>query len=76
MYDWAKAIIVDSQTDQYFDKTYFLNLLDEHRAGGCDNSRQLWTILNFMMWHKLYVEADTLMDSLTANTVAERVEIG
>lgn len=76
MYDWAKNIIVTSQTDQYFDKTYFLKLLDDHRAGIRDNSRQLWTVLTFMMWHKLYVEADMLMDSVTANHLAEQVEIG
>ena len=76
MYDWAKNIIVTSQTDQYFDKTYFLKLLDDHREGIRDNSRQLWTVLTFMMWHKLYVEADMLMDSVTANHLAEQVEIG
>ncbi len=76
MYDWAKNIIVTSQTDQYFDKTYFLKLLNDHRAGVRDNSRQLWTVLTFMMWHKLYVEADMLMDSVTANHLAEQVEIG
>lgn len=75
MYDWAKQIIQDSQTEQYFDKTYFLNLLDEHRAGTRDNSRKLWTVLTFMMWHKIYVEAETLMDSRTANQVAAEVEI-
>lgn len=75
MYDWAKQIIQDSQTEQYFDKTYFVNLLDEHRAGTRDNSRKLWTVLTFMMWHKIYVEAETLMDSRTANQVAAEVEI-
>ncbi len=56
MYDWARTIIQDSQTDQYFDKNYFLTLLDDHRDGVADNSRKLWTILTFMMWHKIYVE--------------------
>jgi asparagine synthase (glutamine-hydrolysing) len=74
MYDWAKQIITDSQTDQYFNKDYFLKLLDDHRAGVRDNSRKLWTVLTFMMWHKLYVESDHLMDSPEANAVAEKVE--
>ncbi|KRN82729.1 asparagine synthase (glutamine-hydrolysing) [Pediococcus ethanolidurans] len=56
MYDWARTIIQESQTEQYFDKNYFLKLLDDHRDGVADNSRKLWTILTFMMWHKIYVE--------------------
>ncbi len=74
MYDWAKQIINDSQTDQYFNKDYFLKLLDDHKAGVRDNSRKLWTVLTFMMWHRLYVESDHLMDSPEANAVAEKVE--
>ena len=74
MYDWAKQIINESQTDVYFDKQYFLKLLEDHRAGVHDNSRKLWTVLTFMMWHKIYVENDVLMDSLTAKAVSERAE--
>ncbi|KLD58497.1 hypothetical protein WP50_25730 [Lactiplantibacillus plantarum] len=69
MYDWAKQIINDSQTDQYFNKDYFLKLLDDHKAGVRDNSRKLWTVLTFMMWHRLYVESDHLMDSPDAHVV-------
>lgn len=74
MYDWAKQIINDSQTDEYFNKDYFLKLLDDHKAGVRDNSRKLWTVLTFMMWHRIYVEADHLMDSPEANQHAEKVE--
>ena len=74
MYGWAEKIINDSQTDQYFNKDYFLKLLSDHRDGVRDNSRKLWTVLTFMMWHKIYVEADNLMDSPTANALANQVE--
>jgi len=74
MYDWAKQIINESQTDEYFDKSYFLKLLDDHKAGVRDNSRKLWTVLTFMMWHKIYVESDQLMDSPTANAHASEIE--
>ncbi|MFC6180621.1 asparagine synthase (glutamine-hydrolyzing) [Lactiplantibacillus daowaiensis] len=74
MYGWAEQIINDSQTDQYFNKAYFLKLLSDHREGVRDNSRKLWTVLTFMMWHKIYVEADELMDSPTANAHASQVE--
>ncbi|MBU5309356.1 asparagine synthase (glutamine-hydrolyzing) [Ligilactobacillus saerimneri] len=66
MYDWARQIINDSQTDYLFNKQYFLQLLEDHRQDKRDNSRKLWTVLTFMMWHKLYVEAPHLMTSKEA----------
>lgn len=74
MYDWAKQIIDESQTDEYFDKSYFLKLLADHRAGVHDNSRKLWTVLTFMMWYRLYVEADYLLDSREAGAIARQFE--
>lgn len=60
MYDWARDIINQSPTDKYFDKQYFLKLLEDHRKGVRDNSRKLWTILTFMTWYQQYVvDADT-----------------
>lgn len=66
MYEWTKNIIKESQTEQYFNKEYFLKLLEEHREQKRDNSRKLWTILTFMMWHKIYVESPELIDSQKA----------
>ena len=31
-------------------------MLNEHRDGVVDNSRRLWTILIFMVWHAIFVE--------------------
>lgn len=60
MYDWACDIINESPTDKYFDKQYFLKLLEDHRKGVRDNSRKLWTILTFMTWYQQYIiDADT-----------------
>ncbi|MDN2453425.1 asparagine synthase (glutamine-hydrolyzing) [Lactobacillus sp. UCMA15818] len=56
MYEWARDIIKKSQTDKYFDKNYFLNLLEEHRRKRKDNSRKIWTILTFMVWYQVYGE--------------------
>jgi asparagine synthase (glutamine-hydrolysing) len=56
MYDWAKKIIQDSQTDQYVNKQAVLNLLDAHKEGKGDCSRKIWTVLIFMLWHQIYVE--------------------
>jgi asparagine synthase (glutamine-hydrolysing) len=56
MYDWARAIISDSQADELIDKSVALKLLDAHRDGPHDYSRKIWTILVFLIWHGIFVE--------------------
>jgi asparagine synthase (glutamine-hydrolysing) len=56
MYDWAKQLILSSDTDKYLHKDYVLNLLDAHKAGRGDYSRKIWTVLMFMLWHQVNIE--------------------
>ncbi|MFT3661942.1 MAG: asparagine synthase (glutamine-hydrolyzing) [Gordonia sp. (in: high G+C Gram-positive bacteria)] len=56
MYDWARQLITDSDTDGIFDKAFVLQMLDEHRAGTVDNSRRIWTVLCFMIWYGIFVD--------------------
>ena len=56
MYEWARAIITESQADALIDRTAALRLLDAHRAGKGDYSRKIWTLLVFMIWHGIFVE--------------------
>ena len=57
LYDWAKMLIQNSSAaEQYFHQSYLLKLLEDHRAGVSDNSRKLWTVFVFLIWHSLYVE--------------------
>jgi asparagine synthase (glutamine-hydrolysing) len=56
MYEWARAIITESQADALIDRTAALRLLDAHREGEADYSRKIWTLLVFMIWHGIFVE--------------------
>lgn len=56
MNDWAKNIIRESNTEHLINKQYVLRLLDDHCQGKADNSRKIWTVLMFMVWHQVYVE--------------------
>ncbi|GDY32066.1 asparagine synthase (glutamine-hydrolyzing) [Gandjariella thermophila] len=56
MYDWARGVIADSRTDHLLDRTAVRALLDEHREGQFDRSRQIWALLVFMIWHGIFVE--------------------
>jgi asparagine synthase (glutamine-hydrolysing) len=56
MYDWARAIITESQADALIDRDAALRLLDAHRTAKVDYSRKIWTVLVFMIWHGIFVE--------------------
>lgn len=56
MNEWAKNIIRESNTDHLINKSYVLQLLEDHCQGKADNSRKIWTVLMFMVWHQVYVE--------------------
>ncbi|MDA7027316.1 asparagine synthase (glutamine-hydrolyzing) [Bacillus sp. CLL-7-23] len=56
MHDWAVNIIKESETDAYIHKEYVLQLLEDHCANKADNSRKIWTVLIFMIWHSIFVE--------------------
>ncbi len=38
------------------DLAYVRKLLDAHRKGEADNSRKVWTVLVFCVWHAIFVE--------------------
>jgi len=56
MNEWAKNIIRESDTEYLINKSYVLQLLEDHCQGKADNSRKIWTVLMFMVWHQIYVE--------------------
>lgn len=56
LYDWAIALIDESETDEYLNKSSIRHLLDEHSRNKADHSRKIWTALTFMVWHQVYIE--------------------
>ena len=51
-----RKTILEAEVDQYINKDYVLSLLDEHLADKKDNSRKVWTVFIFCLWHQLTVE--------------------
>lgn len=43
---------------KYFDTEALKKLMEDHRDGKADNSRKIWTIYVFLIWHEIYIEAD------------------
>lgn len=59
LYDWAKNIISSPYADEYINKEEALKLLEAHRLGKGDYYKQLWLIITFITWYRIYVaEAD------------------
>jgi asparagine synthase (glutamine-hydrolysing) len=56
LYDWAKNLISESNTEEWINKSYVYKLLDDHLHDKRDNSRKIWTVLMFMLWHRIYIE--------------------
>jgi asparagine synthase (glutamine-hydrolysing) len=56
MYEWARSVVDESQTDHLIDRAAVLSMLEAHRAGPHDYSRKIWTLLVFMVWHGIFVE--------------------
>ncbi|MGL5346254.1 MAG: asparagine synthase (glutamine-hydrolyzing) [Peptostreptococcaceae bacterium] len=54
--DYVKKTVREAQVDNMIDKEYALYLLDEHIKGKKDNSRKVWTIFTFCLWHMIFVE--------------------
>ena len=54
--EYVKKIIKDAKVDSLINKEYALQLLDNHIQGIKDNSRKIWTIFVFCLWHKIFIE--------------------
>lgn len=48
---------------KYFCCDQILKLLEEHKKGIRDNSRKIWTVYMFLVWHKVYFEGESISHS-------------
>jgi len=72
LYFWAKDLIAESNTEHYINKDYIQKLLEKHVLGKADNSRKIWTVLMFMLWHQIFIERAYAFDSI--NEKGERLK--
>jgi asparagine synthase (glutamine-hydrolysing) len=52
----VRKTIKEADVDAYINKDYVLQLLDDHLQDKKDNSRKVWTVFIFCLWHQLTVE--------------------
>ena len=52
-YQRIRQAFTSADAARFFDTAELARLLDEHRAGA-DNSRRIWIVYSFLVWHRVY----------------------
>ena len=52
----VQSILQDSFTPEYFNFPVVEKLFKDHLEGKADNSRKLWTLIIFLLWHDIYIK--------------------
>ena len=53
-YDLVKKYFTNDVSQKYFNHTQLIELLDEHKRGGKNNARKIWTVFTFLVWYEEY----------------------
>lgn len=75
-YQWAREVIDASPVDHLINKQFVLRLLEDHKNNVRDNSRKVWTLLIFMLWHQVYIEQSVAIGSSVSPNVQLRRSSG
>lgn len=59
-YQHVKEQFTGKTASEYFHTDQLVRLLDDHKNGICDNSRKIWTVYIFLVWHALFFEDKTI----------------
>lgn len=55
-YNIVKDCFTSQTAEKFFNTDMLINLLDEHKSNHKDNSRKIWTVYIFLVWHKVFFE--------------------
>lgn len=50
----VKKLFQSESAKQFFNEKYLNQLLEEHYAEKCDNSRKIWTVYIFLVWYERF----------------------
>ena len=59
-YNIVKSNFTGEAAEKYFHVDGLINLLDEHYKGKHDNSRKIWTVYMFLLWHDEFFNGGAL----------------
>ena len=55
-YNKVRSYFENAAAEKYFNTDILVSLLDEHKSGKKDNSRKIWTVFCFLLWHEQFME--------------------
>ncbi|MDF2820918.1 MAG: hypothetical protein K0R15_1359 [Clostridiales bacterium] len=55
-YNIVKEVFTSNVANEYFNEKVLLKYLNDHFNEKADNSRKIWTVYMFLIWHKIYFE--------------------
>jgi asparagine synthase (glutamine-hydrolysing) len=50
------SVLTSETAEKYFNTDILVKLMEDHKNGKADNSRRIWTVYVFLVWHKVYFE--------------------
>ena len=53
-YKYARDYFTSPEARRFFDSDALVRLLDEHKQGGANNGRKIWTALVFLVWYEQF----------------------
>ena len=59
---WAREVLLDSGSPilEYFQRPAIERLLDRQARGGVNYGMRIWALVNFALWHRLWIERKPL----------------
>jgi asparagine synthase (glutamine-hydrolysing) len=57
-YEQVKSHFTSTTARRFFNIEALVKLLDTHKSGKGDNSRKIWTVYTFLLWHEQYFKED------------------
>lgn len=57
-YNKVREMFESERSRKFFNTDKLVALLDDHRSGKYDNSRKIWTVYTFLVWHEVYFKED------------------
>jgi len=62
--DLLETVLRESRLadEGYFDRSYMMKLLHQHRTGKADHNYRLWILLNLELWWRLYIDHHSVED--------------
>jgi len=63
-YNMVKAEFTSDVAEKYFHVNELVSLLDEHYTSKADNSRKIWTVYMFLLWHNEFFPKETSLNEM------------